>query len=124
MYLLPCLCMGLLSADIRETTLACWDDRIRRAVLDGAGMTMGRTLPATVYHTVPGVPRLTDHRRGLLANELMVMKNAQYPCSRTHRARAAAMQASKTKTMRRLHRTAIAPWKVRKHYMYAGPGSQ
>ena len=43
-YVLPCLRIGLRIAGVPNRQVLEWDNLLRRAVVDGAGMTMGRSL--------------------------------------------------------------------------------
>lgn len=101
LYLLPCLRAGLRVADIPATKLRAWDDRVRRAVLSGAGLSMGRSLNVEAFYALSGVPRLAHHCWALRGEELMVSLNACYPSSDTARARRAAVASVRSLPLRK-----------------------
>jgi exonuclease III len=88
-YLLPCIRIGLETADVSSQTVNEWDKRIRQAAIAGAGISSTR-LSVDGFLCTSGIPSLEDHRWAIRGEELMVRLNAKFPSSSTGRARWAA----------------------------------
>ena len=54
-YVLPCLRTGLRVADVPASVLDGWDARFRRAAVDGARMSMDRSLDPYAFYAASGV---------------------------------------------------------------------
>ena len=78
-YVLPCLRIGLCVADVPNRQVRRWDDLVRRAVVDGAGMTMGRTLDVEAFYALLQIPRLVHERWAIRGEEMMVARNWRLP---------------------------------------------
>ena len=108
-FLMPGLRIGLLVTDVPDKAVRCWDARIRQAVLCAAGVTMRRCLSVEAFYSALLFPRIADQRWALRGEEHMVTVIAQYPSSRSCRARMAARRAGPRscralKTRRKLER--------------------
>ena len=88
-FLMPGLRIGLLVTDVPDKAVECWDTRIRQAVLCAAGITMRRCLRVEAFYNALLFPRIADQRWALRGEEHMVSIIAQYPSSRSCRARLA-----------------------------------
>jgi hypothetical protein len=94
MFLMPALRTGLRVVDAPDRVLKRWDDLLRRAILDGAGISM-RRVNVLAFPLVLGFPTLERFRWALRGEELMVTLIADYPCSRTARARRRAVSLAR-----------------------------
>ena len=92
-FLMPGLRVGLLVTDVPDRAVKCWDARIRQAVLCAAGVTMRRCLSVEAFYNALLFPRIADQRWALRGEEHMVTVIAQYPSSRSCRARMATRKA-------------------------------
>ena len=104
-YLLPCIRAGLRVADISRTQVREWDGWLRRAVVDGADMSMGRSLNVEALYALVRLPRLEHEQWALRGEEDLVVRNCEYPSSRTARARDAAFGSG----VSRLRRAVSSP---------------
>lgn len=86
-YLLPCIRLGLLYADVTDGELRRWDARIRQTVMRAAGISMWRGVGVDAFYVCTGLPRLTTHRWALRGEELMIAANSRFPSSFSCRAR-------------------------------------
>jgi ribonuclease HI len=80
-FLLPCLKIGLESANLPQATVKGWDARIRFACLAAATIRMGPSLNVAAFYLGIAVPRLEDHRWAIRGEELLIRLNASYPSS-------------------------------------------
>ena len=109
-YVLPCLRIGLRVTDVPDRQVRGWDDLVRRAVVDGAGMSMGRSMMVEALYGLLHMPRLVHERWAIRGEELMVARNCDCPSSYTTQARTAAHGRSRRGAgLRRAHRPPPAP---------------
>jgi ribonuclease HI len=94
MFLMPALRTGLRVVDAPDRVLKRWDDLLRRAILDGAGISRWG-VNVLAFPLVLGFPTLERFRWALRGEELMVTLIADYPCSRTARARRRAVSLAR-----------------------------
>jgi hypothetical protein len=83
---------GLRHANITLGTLADWDVKYRAAVYAGAGISMGQDLATEALYILTEMLPLQEHRWVMAGDELMATLNAEYPSSKTTRARCNAHQ--------------------------------
>ena len=86
-FLMARLRTGLRHADLTVATLTGWDVKYRAAVFAGAGISMGRDLAKEALYILSGMLPLREHQWVMAGEELMATINADYPSSRTTRAR-------------------------------------
>jgi exonuclease III len=103
-FLLPRLRVGLLFAQVPDTTLRKWDTLIKKSVLQAAGVRQGPSLSPGILYMLSRVPQLLTHAWALRGEELLVTLNADYPSSasawariRHHCSRVAHAQANSRK---------------------------
>jgi len=92
-------------ADVRREKVREWDGLVRRAVVDGAGMSMGRSLNVEALYTLVGLPRFEHQQWAIRGEEDLVLRNCDYPSSRTGRARDAARRSGRLAPLRKVHKT-------------------